>query len=433
MAESASHETLSSTLFFGDAFVDRDFTGVRRIRAPERRRRRAKLDGWLDYANCSSISGWAWDSSQATARSTVDLYDNDVSGAPFATVPADEYRGDLTRAGIGDGAHGFFLPTPAALKDGSRHTIIAAVSGANAPVHLGQNTLSCPAESRGYAYYFSDALSSIDQNNWTLEGDPTAAPSGITSASAAGGALISRVAVPDGSSEYEVRALLNLKESGGVYTLYLRASPDALAGPAASGSYYAVEIQNPTFTNAGCAATLVVSKRIGGAVTTLRSEPVACHDDMALRAIYTGDGRIALWLDYWQLLTASDAEIVHGQPGVGVRGAPLANGIGHVDLGPLDRVAPGPLGPADVRISASSHKVQLEWPQIADDPNGTGVGQYTVSRDGNTAASVSRVRPQFTDNSVVPGATYTYEIGAEDAHLNRTSTFVTVTTPGAGR
>ncbi len=393
----------------------------------------ATLNGWLDYANCSSISGWAWDASRAGARTTVDLYDNDTSGAPFATITADQYRGDLTRAGIGDGAHGFILPTPAALKDGREHTVIAAVAGAHAPINLGQNTMSCPAQSKGYAYYFSDALSSVNTDNWSLQGDAAATPSGLTSASATGGSLISRVAVPDGSSEYEVRALLNLKQSGGVYTLYLRASPDALAGPAASGNYYAVEVQNPTFTDAGCAATLVISKRSSDTVTTLRSESVACHDDMALRAIYTGDGRIALWLDYWHLMTVSDSEIGGGQPGIGVRGAPVANSLGPVDLGPLDRIAPDPLGPADVRISASSHKVQLEWPQLTDDPNGTGVGQYTVSRDGKQVAAVSRVKPQFTDSSVAPGTTYTYEIGAEDAHLNRTSTFVTVTTPAAGQ
>jgi hypothetical protein len=391
-----------------------------------------KPNGWLDVANCSQISGWAWNAEQPSARVEVNLYDGSVQGAPLATVTAENYRLDLQQAGIGDGSHGFYLATPASLKDGRTHAILAEVAGTNAPIKVGTNTLSCPADATGYRYYFSDRLNAPSPDNWTTNGNATPAAEGLTSASAAGAALVSRVAVPDASSEYEVRAALNLKQSGGVYTIYLHASPDAMAGPTATGSYYAVELQNPTFTEQGCSATLSISKRSSETVTELHSETVACHDGMSLNAVSGADGHIGLWLDFWKLTTIEDSEVASGQPGVGVRGAPAVNSLSAVALGQLDRLAPGPLEPADVQVSVSAKSVALSWPRITDDPNGAGMGIYTISRDGKFVANISRVYPTYVDNDVTPGAVYTYEIAAYDMHLNRTSTFLTVATLDAG-
>ena len=391
-----------------------------------------KQTGWLDVADCSGISGWAWDASQPSSRLQVDLYDGSVHGQPFATLPATNYRRDLQMAGIGDGAYAFYLATPESLKDGRTHAIVATVSGTDNAIQIGVNTLSCPADATGYRYYFSDKLAALSSDNWSIKGDAANAGDGLTSASASGAALLSRVAVPDGSSEYEVRAALNLKQSGGVYTIYLHASPDALAGPAAAGSYYAIELQNPTFTPQGCTATLAISKRSSETVTMLHSEPVTCHDTMLLRAISGADGHIGLWLDHWNLTMIDDAEVAAGRPGIGVRNAPESNSIGAVDIGQLDRLAPGPLSPADVEVTAPAKSVQLSWPRITDDPNGIGVGLYTISRDGKEIAQVSRANPTFVDKKVEPGAVYTYEIAAYDMHLNRTSTFITVATHEGG-
>jgi hypothetical protein len=387
-----------------------------------------KQTGWLDVADCSGISGWAWDSGQPSARLEINLYDGSVQGSPLGTVTASNYRMDLQQAGIGDGGYGFYTETPASLKDGRTHAIVAAVAGSNTPIQTGINTLSCPASATGYRYYLSDKLSAPSADKWASQGDAGASPEGLTSASASGTALISRVAVPDGSSEYEVRASLSLKESGGVYSLYLHASPDALAGPAAAGSFYAVELQNPTFTEKGCSATLAISKRSSETVTDLHSETVACHDGMVLRAVSAADGRIGVWLDHSKLTTVDDSEVASGQPGVGVRSAPASNSVSAVDLGQLDRLAPGPLSPADVQVTASAKSVEFSWPRLTDDPNGIGMGVYTVSRDGKEIAKVSRVNPTYVDNAVTPGAVYTYEIAAYDMHLNKTSTFVTVAT-----
>jgi hypothetical protein len=388
----------------------------------------SKFNGWLDVANCSAISGWAWDASQPSERVALDLYDGSVQGFPFATVAAGNNRPDLKRVGIGDGVYGFYLATPTTLKDGRLHTILATISGTPALIQIGQNTLTCPAEAAGYSYYLSNVLPSFRAEDWTVAGDANITSEGLTSATPAGAALISRLAVPDSTSDYEVRAALNLKESDGVYSIYLEASPDAMAGPSAAGSFYALELQNPTFSAQGCTATVAISKRSSDTVTELHSQSIACHDGLELRAVRAA-GRIGLWVDHAKVAMLDDSEVAAGQPGVGVRGAPEANSLAAVSLGQLDRLAPGPLLPADVQVSAFSNRVELQWPRVTDDPNGTGVGLYTVARDGKVIADVSRVRPSFVDKDVTPGAVYTYEISAYDMHLNRTSTFLTVAVP----
>ena len=382
-----------------------------------------KQTGWLDTADCSGISGWAWDSSQPSSRLQIDLYDGSIHGSPFATVTAAKLSSRPPASWYRRWEYAFYAATPASLKDGRTHAIIAALAGTDTAIQTGVNTLSCPADATGYRYYFSDKLSTLSPDNWSIKGDAS---------TASGTALISRIAVPDGSSEYEVRAALNLKESGGVYSIYLHASPDAMAGPAAAGSFYAVELQNPTFTEKGCTATLAISKRSSETVTSLHSEPVACHDGMVLRAVSGADGHIGVWLDHWNLTMLDDSEVAAGRPGIGVRSAPASNSWTAVDLGQLDRLAPGPLSPADVQVKASAHSVELSWPRITDDPNGIGVGVYTVSRDGKEIAQVSRANPSYVDEKVQPGAVYTYEIAAYDMHLNRTSTFVTVATREGG-
>ena len=60
--------------------------------------------GNLDSANCTSIVGYAADSTQPNTSLNVDLY---AGTTPVATVLANVYRGDI---GIGNGLHGFDVP-----------------------------------------------------------------------------------------------------------------------------------------------------------------------------------------------------------------------------------------------------------------------------------------------------------------------------------
>lgn len=65
-------------------------------------------NGWVDLANCTTISGWAWDYTNNPI--SVDLYDGSI---PLVTVVANQFRQDLLNAGIGNGYHAFSIPTPA--------------------------------------------------------------------------------------------------------------------------------------------------------------------------------------------------------------------------------------------------------------------------------------------------------------------------------
>ncbi len=56
----------------------------------------------------------------------------------------------------------------------------------------------------GYQYYLTDNLTTIDPAKWISTGTPAATKSGLSVSDANGGSLISRLPVPDGSSEAEV-------------------------------------------------------------------------------------------------------------------------------------------------------------------------------------------------------------------------------------
>jgi len=64
----------------------------------------ASVEGFLDYADCSIISGWVWDNTMPNTPISVDLYDGTIL---IATVQAGNFRQDLKDAGKGNGNHGY--------------------------------------------------------------------------------------------------------------------------------------------------------------------------------------------------------------------------------------------------------------------------------------------------------------------------------------
>lgn len=89
------------------------------------------------------------------------------------------------------------------------------------------------ALSAAYSFYFYGSFpnATISSTSWALNGTANGGSGGFTSSAANGGSAISKVAVPDGTAYYDVQSYLNIKASGGTYTLYARASADALNGP----------------------------------------------------------------------------------------------------------------------------------------------------------------------------------------------------------
>jgi hypothetical protein len=126
-----------------------------------------------------------------------------------------------------------------------------------------------------YQYYYTDTLTTIDNTKWIMNGSLTPTPNGLTAPDGPG-SLISKLAVPDGTSDYEVKTAISIVQYGGHYIQYLRASSDA--SPYPSGSYYAVALDYPWIDpdHQAYVASLRVTKRVSGVITLLASVHVAC-------------------------------------------------------------------------------------------------------------------------------------------------------------
>jgi len=83
------------------------------------------LEGVLETAHDSLISGWAWHKDRPDDPVDVELFDGQTS---LMTVRADGFRKDLLDAKIGNGKHRFEVATPASLKDGKAHEIHARIA-----------------------------------------------------------------------------------------------------------------------------------------------------------------------------------------------------------------------------------------------------------------------------------------------------------------
>ncbi len=100
------------------------------------------IGGYHDVATCNAMAGWAWDAVIPNTSIEVDVYDNGTLLMPG--VRANQFRQDLANAGFGNGYHGFWLATPAVLKDGQPHTIEIRIAGSAERLQLSPKTITCP-------------------------------------------------------------------------------------------------------------------------------------------------------------------------------------------------------------------------------------------------------------------------------------------------
>jgi hypothetical protein len=104
------------------------------------------LEGAFDLANCESIAGWAWDSLQPNTPISVDVFSDSTL---IATVPANQFRQDLSDAGKGNGFHAFTFPVPPPLKDGNPHTVFVRFAGTALQLSNSPRTLTCSPDFEG--------------------------------------------------------------------------------------------------------------------------------------------------------------------------------------------------------------------------------------------------------------------------------------------
>jgi len=238
--------------------------------------------------------------------------------------------------------------------------------------------------------------------------------------------------VPDGTSQYEVKATLNLPNSGGYYYLLLHASTDALptfSGAGSAGTYYQVALLNPTFSGNTCTAWLSVAKRSQGVFTGLALNTAApCFHSMTLRAVSLPGNAIALYLNDISYGWITDTSIAAGQPGIAVGQTPAGNSISNVSLGPLDRLAPASVNLQSLATAVYPNEVDMQWQGVSDDTNGTGISGYVVYRNG--AYFQWTTTTELTDATVAPSTTYSYTFYPGDYHGNNAAPVsVSITTP----
>jgi hypothetical protein len=112
--------------------------------------------GYLDYAGCDDIRGWAEDSDTPDSALAVDVYANAPAGDPSSifvgSVTADVHREDLCQA-IGSCNHGYSMTTPLALKDGADHALFVyahdSADGTPALLSSGIAPVNCAAPPLG--------------------------------------------------------------------------------------------------------------------------------------------------------------------------------------------------------------------------------------------------------------------------------------------
>jgi hypothetical protein len=86
----------------------------------------SEFEGWIDGASDTEVWGWCWQRG-SDERQRVELF---VDGVLSASTLADQYRGDLLEAGVGDGRYGFiFAVPPSTLADETVIEVIAPRAG----------------------------------------------------------------------------------------------------------------------------------------------------------------------------------------------------------------------------------------------------------------------------------------------------------------
>jgi len=214
----------------------------------------------------------------------------------------------------------------------------------------------------------------------------------------------------------------------GTATVYLGASTDLSApGAPPAGSGYKIDFQ---FSSTGSNYSL--SKIVSGQFTVVSSGVFGPgHDLMTLRFVRNPSGLILGYMDNVRFLQYSDATYISGRMAVelGFDSYQQASGplLSQIDLGNLDSTAPDAVPSGSISATPFYNHVDIQWPAVSDDANGTGIYDYEIYRNGWLVGSTSDV--SFADNTVAPSTTYTYALKPVDFHGNAASTTFQVTTP----
>ncbi|MBU6320977.1 MAG: hypothetical protein KGI78_00755 [Patescibacteria group bacterium] len=167
------------------------------------------VTGNFESANCSALTGWAFDGNSSSASIDVQVYTQGSCGVGCSCIGAcnyigqystDVYRGDVNSAFGISGNHGFSIPLPDAFKDGGTYQVnvygVAAdnsgrrsigndpltVSGCTVPPTVsltadGQSSLALTSPGQNYTLAWSSAhATSCTMTDNRTDGYPDDAP-----------------------------------------------------------------------------------------------------------------------------------------------------------------------------------------------------------------------------------------------------------------
>ncbi|WP_176695917.1 hypothetical protein [Phenylobacterium immobile] len=101
------------------------------------------MRGRVEAIEGGALRGWAWDPARPTERLRVRVR---VADAVIGEAIAEAPRGDLLRAGIGDGGHGFRLALPSQIQDGGLQAFLLEAKTADGGfAHVHRARLVAPA------------------------------------------------------------------------------------------------------------------------------------------------------------------------------------------------------------------------------------------------------------------------------------------------
>jgi YD repeat-containing protein len=306
-------------------------------------------------------------------------------------------------------------------------------AGTSYTLYSTPQSLTCSPFSTGYLYDFPQLLNPYSSGQWTSNGTVSAATGLFTSSATNGGSLmLNSMAL---GNKYEVKTSLQLVQgsNGGNYITYLGATTNSLKASGNTGTFYAVEVANPTWSGSTCSANLNMYSQAGaGTLTLLASGAISCHNGMVVRSVLTPFNSIIVYVDNVYRSQIGGVSVTTGQPGVGVAAAPSGTGISAIDIGHIDLTPPGTINPSTIAVTALPNRVDFQFQGVMDDSNGIGMSVYTLARNSVWAGGSPASQAGFSDPNVTAGSSYTYTLYAGDYHLQASNTSITVDVPSSG-
>ncbi len=219
-----------------------------------------------------------------------------------------------------------------------------------------------------YQYYQSDTLTSINTTNWWNNGNPSFTSQGLSAQGNA--ALLSNLAVPDGSNDYEVKTTVAFGDNSQgdlVAVAYLRVQGNPLEENAIQ--YYSVETDVSSSTGS-CSYSLYKHYTDSGGPHTIffAQGGGACHNGSVLRSVVVTlsniDSIFQIYIDDQLVGSIFDVTgVTYGAPGLGIKNGCLSGCgglISRVDIGPRDRIAPNAVNPATIGTSVWANRMDAQ-------------------------------------------------------------------------